>query len=64
MKIKSIKEIGGMVRQRRIEKKFTLPELAMLAKVSKGTLSKLENGKCQDIGIMTLQKIMVRIGGI
>jgi transcriptional regulator with XRE-family HTH domain len=64
MKIKSMEEIGERIRQLRIEKGITLTQLSVLAKVSKGTLSKLENGKAGDMGIMTLQRIAKWTGGL
>jgi transcriptional regulator with XRE-family HTH domain len=62
--MKTMKQLGKQVRGRRLANGFTLPQVARFANVSKGTLSKLENGKAKDIGIMTLQKILQPLGGL
>lgn len=55
-----VEVVGEAIRQIRIARKMTLPELAIKAKVSKGALSKIENGG--DLCLSTLIKVCRALG--
>ena len=52
-----MKNVGGKVRALRLEKQITLPDLAELAHLSKGLISKIENAEDANPSLDTLYKI-------
>jgi transcriptional regulator with XRE-family HTH domain len=52
-----MKDIGGKIRTLRAERQLTLPDLAEMAKLSKGLLSKIENSADSNPSLDTLFKI-------
>jgi transcriptional regulator with XRE-family HTH domain len=54
--------IGEDIRNRREAAGITLAALAAKARVSKGNLSKIENGKGRDIGFVTFARIYLALG--
>jgi len=55
-------ELGSKVKELRKEKGITQEELAKQAKISRATLSKLENGNIAQVSIVTLSAILNRLG--
>ncbi len=56
-------EIGRELRQLRLAAGLTQAHLASLAGVSRETLSRIENGTYNDIGIKKLQALLELVGG-
>ena len=50
-------EIGKLIKARREEMHFTQAELAQKSKISRQSISLLENGKCEDVLVGTLVAI-------
>ena len=57
-----LSEIGTVIRQKRKELKLTQEELAKKAKLSRTTLSKVENGYFGNISVATLDNILSTLG--
>ncbi len=55
-------ELGNKVKELRKEKGITQEELAKQTKISRATLSKLENGNIAQVSIVTLSAILNRLG--
>jgi transcriptional regulator with XRE-family HTH domain len=56
-----LRSVGVNIRNERIQHKRTLPELAKLAGISKGNLSKIENKPC-NISLETLLRLAAALG--
>ncbi|UCN01321.1 helix-turn-helix domain-containing protein [Sulfurimonas sp. SWIR-19] len=55
-------ELGTKVKELRKEKGITQEALAKQVKISRATLSKLENGNIAQVSIVTLSAILNRLG--
>jgi len=55
-------ELGSSIKKLRKEKHLTQEELAQKVKISRATLSKLENGQIAQISIVTLNDILNHLG--
>ena len=51
-----LRDVGREIKKQRLVQSMTLPGLAEKAGISKGNLSKIENGAC-NIGLETLWKL-------
>lgn len=60
--MEDFKRIGSQVREARKEKGLTQAALAAGAGISRTTLSLLESGKVQDLGIRKVIRILDRLG--
>ena len=57
-----LSEIGTVIRQKRKELKLTQEELAKRAKLSRTTLSRVENGYFGNISVATFDNILSVLG--
>ena len=57
-----LSELGMKIKRLRKEKNITQTDLANLVGISRATLSKLENGYIANISIVTLDRILNKLG--
>jgi transcriptional regulator with XRE-family HTH domain len=55
-------ELGQTIRKARKEKRLTQAELAAAAGIARMTLSQIENGTIQDIGIRKVMRLLEYLG--
>ncbi len=58
----TLKALGQEIQQRRKEKKYSQDELQMYSKITKRTISKMENGFIDEVGIKKVETILDLLG--
>jgi transcriptional regulator with XRE-family HTH domain len=57
-----ITRIGNLVRIERQRRGLTQATLAQMSNVSKGRIEAIENGRCLDMGLNTVNSVLVALG--
>jgi len=57
-----INRIGNLVRIERQRRGLTQATLAQMSNVSKGRIEAIENGRCLDMGVNTVNSVLLALG--
>lgn len=62
MQVRTIKDLGSRIRERRDETRLTAEQVAELARVSRRLLLELEQGKRSNVGFSNVLRILQVLG--